>query len=100
MNEIGALILLCFASDESLLLRAKAESDAFFCFSILMTKMRDNFFVCTTDAKSLDSAAVAKRVNQFTEMLRRTDLKLFTHFKTFTLDARLYCVRWFMNCFV
>lgn len=54
MNEIAALMyyslinyffsLYCFATDECKYLKSMAESDAFYCFSIIMSQMKDNFY--------------------------------------------------------
>lgn len=90
MNEILAPIYYVFAHDSSELFADHAEPDAFFCFTSVMSDIRDRFI------KSLDNSpsgvlAVVKLINTY---LRELDPELWSHLEDLKVDPRFYSFRW------
>ena len=92
MNEILAPIYFCFAHDEHPLFQENAEVDAFFCFSIIMGEIKDNFI------KSLDtsSSGIKARLKAFNETLKRIDEEIWEYFEKLGLNPQFYSLRWLM----
>ena len=90
MNEILAPIYFTFAQDPDLTFKAHAEADAFFCFSNLMTEIRDRF-IRTLDCTSAGIIAAVKDVN---DLLAKADKKLHAHLRKLNIDPRFYAFRW------
>jgi len=90
MNEILAPMYYVFAHDTNPLFQNNAESDAFFCFTAVMSDIRDRFI------KSLDSSpsgvlAVVKLINSY---LQQLDPQLWAHLETEKVNPQFYSFRW------
>ena len=90
MNELLAPIYYVFAHDSDPLFAGHAEADAFFCFTNVMSDVRDRFI------KSLDHSpsgvlAVVKHLNS---MLKDCDEELWRHLDEEKVDPRFYSFRW------
>ena len=90
MNEILAPMYYVFAHDANPLFAQHAEADAFFCFTAVMSDIRDRFI------KSLDSSpsgvlAVVKLINTY---LHDLDPELWAHLEAEKVDPRFYSFRW------
>jgi len=86
MNEIVALMYIksyfssyfCFANDESVFLKQQAEVDTFYCFSILMSELKENF--SKTNSSGLEhNEFLRDRIRLFSDLLKKVDAKLFDH---------------------
>ena len=93
MNEILATLYICFW-DPSLPpeFGQYFESDLFFCFTRLMTDMRDGFL------RSMDSEAtgINGKVAEFDFLMMRIDPQLHQHLSDEGLDPQYYSLRWLM----
>lgn len=87
MNEVCAPLYYVFAQDP---LCADAEADTFFCFSALMSHVRDAF------VKGMDHTdqGLFGQVEEFSALLRRKDLQLWTHLDSLQVAPVYYAVRW------
>ena len=90
MNEILAPMYYVFAHDTNPLFQQHPEADAFFCFTAVMSDIRDRFI------KSLDSSpsgvlAVVKLINSY---LHDLDPQLWAHLEAEKVDPRFYSFRW------
>lgn len=67
-----------------------AEADAFFCFSSIMSHMRDRFI------KSLDLAptGVLSVIANLNGLLSKIDYPLWAHLNAISVDPRFYSFRW------
>ena len=67
-----------------------AESDAFFCFTSIMSQMRDRFI------KSLDLSptGVLSAIGNLNLLLKRIDPPLWAHLQQIGCDPRFYSFRW------
>mmetsp|Transcript_26401 Transcript_26401/g.63686 ORF Transcript_26401/g.63686 Transcript_26401/m.63686 type:complete len:659 (-) Transcript_26401:162-2138(-) len=90
MNEILAPIYFTFAQDQDNDFRRNAEADAFFCFSNVMTEIRDRF-IRTLDCTSAGIIAAVKDLN---DLLAKVDKKLYQHLRKLNIDPRFYAFRW------
>mmetsp|Transcript_2365 Transcript_2365/g.3376 ORF Transcript_2365/g.3376 Transcript_2365/m.3376 type:complete len:542 (+) Transcript_2365:125-1750(+) len=90
MNEILAPIYFTFAQDPNEQFRTQAEADAFFCFSNLMTEIRDRF-IRTLDCTSAGIIAAVKDLN---DLLAAVDKQLYAHLRKLNIDPRFYAFRW------
>ncbi|EAR99768.1 rab-GTPase-TBC domain protein (macronuclear) [Tetrahymena thermophila SB210] len=107
MNEIIGLIYQCFSQDNSPYLRSKAESDAFYCFCIVMTKIKAMFnfnkmenessTIKTNSSKQLDSYKIY--IDAFVEMFKKVDVQLFNYLAQINVDPRLCCLNWMIGFF-
>jgi hypothetical protein len=90
MNEIVAPIYYVFASDPDLKWRAYAEEDTFFCFTNLMSEIRDNF------CKSLDDSqmGIVQRISQFHCLLQQKDPQLYEDLEAKKMNPQFYAFRW------
>lgn len=90
MNEILAPIYYVFAHDTSRLFADFAEADAFFCFTQIMSEIRDRFI------KSLDSGptGILAVVAQLNSLLKQCDHQLWAHLEQCGVDPRFYSFRW------
>ena len=90
MNEILAPMYYVFAHDTNPLFQHHAEPDAFFCFTAVMSDIRDRFI------KSLDSSpsgvlAVVKLINSY---LQQLDPVLWAHLEAEKVNPQFYSFRW------
>ncbi|CAH0547371.1 unnamed protein product [Brassicogethes aeneus] len=90
MNEIIGPIYHAFASDPDILFREHAESDSFFCFTNLMSEIRD-FFI-----KSLDETdhGINKMMNRMLVQLKNSDMDVWLRFQQLELKPQYYSFRW------
>ncbi|KAK2714332.1 hypothetical protein QYM36_008784 [Artemia franciscana] len=90
MNEIIGPIYYAFATDPNLQWREHAEADSFFCFTLLMSEIRD-FFIKTLDGSS---SGIGQMMEQLMKLLFRFDSE--THYKLQKLEIRpqYFCFRW------
>lgn len=88
MNEIIGPIYYVFASNDE---HAEfAEADCFWCFTALMSEIRD-FFI-----KSLDESETGIRgmMNKLSKMLEKKDLSVFNRLKEQGIFPQYYSFRW------
>ena len=71
MNELLAPIYYCFATDKTSF-SFHAEADAFFCFTNLMSELRDGF------CRSLDysNVGIDSKVKEINNLLKKIDYEL------------------------
>ena len=84
MHEILAVVLFCFVNEEKDdRLQEMAEIDGFFAFSQIMARISCNF---AKDDR--ENAAVAKRLQSFSVLLRKIDAKLDEHLRAESWELR------------
>ncbi|PAA89373.1 hypothetical protein BOX15_Mlig023491g1 [Macrostomum lignano] len=90
MNEVLGPIYYVLASDPNPDWAAHAEPDAFFCFTSLMSEIRDHFI------KELDSSqsGIQGRMRQFQARLRLLDLPLHSRLTQLGLKSEFYAFRY------
>lgn len=91
MNEILAPLYWVFATDPDPVAKANAESDTYFCFSILMVSARDHFI------KSMDgeiSGGIGALLKRFESLLHRRDYALWSNLENKGLRPPFYAFRW------
>jgi len=88
MNEILGPIYYVFATDPNESERQYAEPDAFFCFTNLMSEIRDNF--CSV----IDSYGIKSRMNELNDLLRQKDYQLWENLEQKQLNPQFYSFRW------
>ncbi|XP_030750418.1 TBC1 domain family member 13 [Sitophilus oryzae] len=90
MNEIIGPIYHAFASDPDISFREFAEADSFFCFTNLMSEIRD-FFI-----KSLDETdhGINKMMSRMLTQLKNNDLDVWLRFQQMDLKPQYYSFRW------
>ncbi|XP_033149770.1 TBC1 domain family member 13 [Drosophila busckii] len=90
MNEIVGPIYYVMASDPDLTQRQYAEADCFFCFTALMSEIRD-FFIKTLD----DSEGGIKcMMTRLANMLKAKDITIYEQLKRQELHPQYYSFRW------
>ncbi|XP_077501253.1 TBC1 domain family member 13 isoform X2 [Amblyomma americanum] len=92
MNEIIGPIYYTLVADPNPEWRKYAEADCFFCFTSLMSEIRD-FFIKTLDESSSGIGAMMERLMQ---LLRRRDDRLYGHLKQLQVEPQYYSFRWIM----
>jgi len=90
MNEILGPLYYIFASDPDPDFRENAESDTFFCFTNVMSEIRDNF--CKTLDKS--PIGITGLMNKLNSLLRSKDPELWQDFENKSLNPQFYSFRW------
>lgn len=90
MNEIIGPLYFTFASDPSAESRECAEADCFFCFTNLMSEIRD-FFIKTLDDSACGISAMMTRLMAQLQVL---DNALWHHLNTLDLRPEYYSFRW------
>nr|XP_023018903.1 TBC1 domain family member 13 [Leptinotarsa decemlineata] len=90
MNEIVGPIYHAFACDPDISFREYAEADCFFCFTNLMSEIRD-FFI-----KSLDESerGINKMMTRLLMQLKNCDLDIWLKFQQLDLKPQYYSFRW------
>ncbi|KAF7269705.1 TBC1 domain family member 13 isoform X1 [Rhynchophorus ferrugineus] len=90
MNEIIGPIYHAFASDPDMRFREYAEADSFFCFTNLMSEIRD-FFI-----KSLDETdhGINRMMSKMLTKLKYNDLHVWLKFQQLDLKPQYYSFRW------
>ncbi|CAL1527388.1 unnamed protein product [Lymnaea stagnalis] len=90
MNEILGPIYYTFASDPDQNYREFAEADSFFCFTQLMSEIRD-FFIKTLDDSQF---GIGSKMNQLMDMLKELDRPLWQRLQDQELRPQFYAFRW------
>ncbi|KAI8770955.1 TBC1 domain family member 13-like isoform X1 [Biomphalaria glabrata] len=90
MNEILGPIYYTFATDPDQNYREHAEADSFFCFTCLMSEIRD-FFIKTLDDSQF---GIGSKMNQLMEMLKELDRPLWQRLQDQELRPQFYAFRW------
>jgi len=90
MNEILGPIYYIFATDPDIEFKNNSEADTFFCFTNLMSEIRDNF------CKSLDKSTlgIMGLINKFNTVLNQKDPELWKDFEEKNLNPQYYSFRW------
>ncbi|XP_070550230.1 TBC1 domain family member 13-like isoform X2 [Ptychodera flava] len=90
MNEIIGPIYYIFASDSDQSVQEFAEADAFFCFTNLMSEIRDSFI------KSLDDTAMGINATMTNLMmtLKVKDMRLWARLNEQDLKPQFFGFRW------
>ncbi|XP_062516273.1 TBC1 domain family member 13-like [Corticium candelabrum] len=90
MNEIAGPLYYVFASDPDPEWQKYAEPDTFYCFTSLMSEIRDNFI------KTLDDSAcgIGAMMVQMMLMLKEADFELWTALETKQLKPQFFAFRW------
>jgi len=90
MNEIIGPIYYVFATDSNLEWRENAEADCFFCFTSLMSDIRD-FFIKTLDDSPTGIRMMMLRLHS---ELERTDTAVFNVFEAQGIKMQYFAFRW------
>lgn len=90
MNEIIGPIYHAFASDPDVTLREHAEADCFFCFTNLMSEIRD-FFIKTLDETD---HGINEMMNRMLKQLRNDDHDVYFRLQELDLKPQFYSFRW------
>ena len=90
MNEIIGPIYHTFASDSDLSWRQHAEADTFFCFTQLMSEIRD-FFIKSLDQSSIGIHGLIEKLDN---SLKTTDHILWQKLSSQELKPQFYAFRW------
>jgi len=91
MNEIIGPIYYTFATDPDLEWRCSAEADAFYCFTNLMSEIRDIFIQSLDDSKT----GIRHRLQGFMELLKQHDEPLWSILiEEQSLMPQYYAFRW------
>ncbi|GAM22537.1 hypothetical protein SAMD00019534_057120 [Acytostelium subglobosum LB1] len=90
MNELLGPIYYTFATDPLPDCKANAEADAFYCFTNLMSEVRDNF--CKTLDKS--ESGVIGNIKKLNLLLNKKDRQLWKDMEEKKLHPQFYSFRW------
>ncbi|XP_031556104.1 TBC1 domain family member 13-like [Actinia tenebrosa] len=90
MNEIIGPLYYIFASHSNPEWQAHAEADSFFCFTNLMSEIRDNFI------KSLDESAtgIGNMMKNLLNLLKEKDPELWISLDKQQMKPQFYSFRW------
>ncbi|XP_032232579.1 TBC1 domain family member 13 [Nematostella vectensis] len=90
MNEILGPLYYVLASHPSPDWQEHAEADAFFCFTNLMSEIRDNFI------KSLDESAtgIGSMMQNVLNLIKERDLELWISLEKQQMKPQFYSFRW------
>ncbi|XP_015775097.1 PREDICTED: TBC1 domain family member 13-like isoform X1 [Acropora digitifera] len=90
MNEIIGPLYYVFCSDPKTEWQEHVEADAFFCFTNLMSEIRDNFI------KSLDDSAcgIGNMMKNVRTLLKERDPLLFAYLEEQQMRPQFYSFRW------
>ncbi|KAL4219046.1 hypothetical protein ACF0H5_021629 [Mactra antiquata] len=90
MNEILGPIYYTFATDPDADCRENAEADSFFCFTNLMSEIRDNFIKTLDDSQ----CGIGSLMNQLMTTLKEKDVTLWYKLQEQDLKPQFYAFRW------
>lgn len=95
MNEILAPIYYCFAQDPNPAYIKDAEADAFNCFTLLMSEVRDTF------VKSLDTSdtGLQGKMQTLQEFEQRLAPKIYRKLEELKIPPHFYAMKWVMLLF-
>ncbi|XP_068695317.1 TBC1 domain family member 13-like isoform X1 [Montipora foliosa] len=90
MNEIIGPLYYVFSSDPNAEWQEHVEADAFFCFTNLMSEIRDNFI------KSLDDSecGIGSMMKSVRRLLKERDPLLFSYLEEQQMRPQFYSFRW------
>lgn len=91
MNEILATLYYCFWGS-SKQYSEYFESDLFFCFSMVMSDLRDGF-IRTMDS---EDTGINGRIKKFIQFFEQVDGQLINHINKFNVQPNFYALRWLM----
>lgn len=90
MNEILGPIYYTFASDPDPECREFAEADSFFCFTNMMSEIRDNFIKTLDDSQ----CGIGSLMLQLMTLLKNKDITLWLKLEEQDLKPQFYAFRW------
>eukprot|EP01118_Nematostelium_gracile_P012345 TRINITY_DN4500_c0_g1_i1.p1 TRINITY_DN4500_c0_g1~~TRINITY_DN4500_c0_g1_i1.p1 ORF type:complete len:438 (+),score=96.38 TRINITY_DN4500_c0_g1_i1:132-1445(+) len=90
MNEILGPLYYIFATDPISDFKENAEADTFYCFTNLMSEIRDNF--CKTLDKSV--MGITGLMTKLNMVLKEKDPELWQDFENKNLNPQFYSFRW------
>ncbi|XP_051892730.1 TBC1 domain family member 13 isoform X1 [Pristis pectinata] len=90
MNEIVGPIYYTFATDPNTEWKEHAEADTFFCFTNLMSEIRDNFI------KSLDDSqcGITCKMEKVYSTLKEKDMDLYLKLQEQNIKPQFFAFRW------
>ena len=91
MNEVLATLYYCFWQS-SLEYSEYFESDLFYCFTLVMSDLRDGF-IRTMDS---EETGINGKIQKFATIFSQIDSKLFNHIENQGVTANFYSLRWLM----
>ena len=92
MNEILAPIYFCFVNAQNNCFSDTIEEDAFTCFSLLMSEIKENF----TKIKDCSLLGFKTRIRILDRLLKKIDPKLWNHLISFNIMTEIYSTRWIL----
>ena len=94
MNEVLAVIYYCFwsFSDFDVIPVQNLESDLFFCFTNLMTEIRDGFI----REMDQEQSGITGKVAEFAAILKVIDPQVFANLEEQQVNHQFYSLRWLM----
>ena len=95
MNELAALVFYSFANKNSEYFRRVAESDAYFCFQILMGFLRSHNPTGFLNGE--------RYVHKFEELLKKVDLRLYETLEKqpqHLESLKMLSIKWFNSLFL
>ncbi|CAF3717983.1 unnamed protein product [Adineta steineri] len=90
MNEIIGPIYYTFATDPNIEWREHAEADTFYCFTSLMTHLRDNFMKIYDNSEF----GILGRMQKFLSLLKKIDNEVYELLDKQKLKPEFYAFRW------
>ncbi|KAJ6654608.1 hypothetical protein lerEdw1_006761 [Lerista edwardsae] len=90
MNEIVGPLYYTFATDPNSEWKEHAEADTFFCFTNLMSEIRDNFI------KSLDDSqcGITYKMEKVYSTLKEKDVELYMKLQEQNIKPQFFAFRW------
>ncbi|GCB60186.1 hypothetical protein scyTo_0006834 [Scyliorhinus torazame] len=90
MNEIVGPVYYTFATDPNTEWKEHAEADTFFCFTNLMSEIRDNFI------KSLDDSqcGISYKMEKVYSTLKEKDMDLYLKLQEQNIKPQFFAFRW------
>ncbi|XP_043914352.1 TBC1 domain family member 13 isoform X2 [Protopterus annectens] len=90
MNEVVGPIYYTFATDPNDAWKEHAEADTFFCFTNLMSEIKDNFI------KSLDDSqcGISYKMESVYSTLKENDLELYLKLQEQNIKPQFFAFRW------
>ncbi|UJR36426.1 hypothetical protein I4U23_029149 [Adineta vaga] len=90
MNEIIGPIYYTFATDPNIEWKEHAEADTFYCFTSLMTHLRENFMKIYDNSEF----GILGRMQKFVILLKKIDNEIYELFEKQKLKPEFYSFRW------
>lgn len=95
MNEILAPVYYALAHDSNTPFRESAEADAFYCFTSLMSEIRDSF----VRSLDMDSLGLSGKMRTVSELLGRLVPEVGRHLEALGIQPYYYAMKWVMLLF-